>query len=541
MMTDDMALLREYARHNSEEAFATLVSRHVNLVHSVALRQVRDPHLAEEITQAVFIILARKADKLSPHTVLPGWLCRTARYASANALTIQRRRQHREQEAHMQSLLNRSGGDALPPADETWPHIAPLLDSALETLGRKDHDAVVLRFFEGRSLNEVGQALGASEEAAKKRVSRALEKLRKFFTKRGVNSTTEIIAGAISANSVQAAPVGLAATISVTAAKGAAVTASITTLVKGTLKIMTYAKLKLAVGIAAGILLAGGAVTVAISQTSSGNHTLTALEIAQQAADAYTALSSYSDTGTVVAESAGKSVNTTFTTRLQRPNLYRVDWTQTSVGTPQSEGSVWSAGDGDFLRMSAGGRKIGTLPEKRESMRMALGEASDASIEVPSAFFDAGWGSVLRVFRSPANTLTKEPDAKVGEVDCNVFTSTLHPTKVTPLMTTTFWIGKKDHLIHQVRKTIDNSSVAIPATSDETINETINQSIKAFVEQRKQLKKPTTPEMIAAWRAAMRAAIEAGSKQRQSAKDVWTETHENIVVNQKFSPADFAR
>ena len=104
-MNDDLTLLREYARSNSEEAFAALVSRHINLVYSVALRQVRDPHLAEEITQAVFIILARKAGSLGPKTILSGWLCRTARYASANALTIQRRRQHREQEAYMQSKL----------------------------------------------------------------------------------------------------------------------------------------------------------------------------------------------------------------------------------------------------------------------------------------------------------------------------------------------------------------------------------------------------------------------------------------------------
>src|SRR6202142_1191865 len=105
-MNDDLTLLREYARGNSEEAFAALVTRHVNLVYSVALRQVRDPQLAEEITQAVFIILARKADSLGPKTILSGWLCRTARYASANALTIQRRRQRREQEAHMQTILN---------------------------------------------------------------------------------------------------------------------------------------------------------------------------------------------------------------------------------------------------------------------------------------------------------------------------------------------------------------------------------------------------------------------------------------------------
>jgi RNA polymerase sigma factor (sigma-70 family) len=259
MTTDDMQLMREYAAHQSERAFEAIVSRHTNLVYSAALRQVRDSQLAEEVTQAVFIILARKAGSLGAKTILPGWLYRTTCYVSSSALKRERRRQHREQEAYMQSELN-----AQP--DAAWNQLSPLLDEAMLRLGQTDRDALVLRYFEGRSLQEVGSELGAGEDAAKKRVSRALEKLRNYFIKRGVSSTTAVIAGAISAHSVQIAPVALAKTVTAVAlAKGAAVPISTLTLIQGALKLMAWTKAKTAIGIGAAAILATGT-AIAISQ-----------------------------------------------------------------------------------------------------------------------------------------------------------------------------------------------------------------------------------------------------------------------------------
>src|SRR5579859_2355265 len=156
MMMDDMDLVRQYARCKSEEAFAILVSRHVNLVYSVALRQVLDTHLAEEITQTVFIILARKAGSLGSKTVVSGWLYRTTRYAAAKALTLQRRRQLREQEAYMRAQLDGTEANA-------WREIEPLLETAMGQLRQRDHNALVLRFFEARSFKHISSALGTTE------------------------------------------------------------------------------------------------------------------------------------------------------------------------------------------------------------------------------------------------------------------------------------------------------------------------------------------------------------------------------------------
>ena len=254
---DDVQLLTEYTARHSEDAFTALVGRHVGLVYSAALRQVREPALAEEVTQAVFILLARKARTVSRGPSLAGWLCRVAHFVSRDALRAERRRLHHERLAA--ALETAAGAD--------WRHIAPLLDEVVARLNDRDRSAIVLRFYEQKSLDEVGTALGVEADAAQKRVSRALEKLRRFFAQRGVHSTTTLLSGAISANSVSAAPAGLAQTISAVAlAKGAAAGGSTLALVKGALKIMAWTNVKMAITVGVAALLTAGTATLTLKK-----------------------------------------------------------------------------------------------------------------------------------------------------------------------------------------------------------------------------------------------------------------------------------
>ena len=484
--SSDMELVRDYVRLNSEAAFAELVQRHIHLVYSAALRHVGSAALAEEVTQAVFILLARKAAGLRPETILEGWFYETTRLTSLSLMRSERRRQFREQEVYMQSNLAASTADPL------WPQLAPLLDEAMSRLGKKDRDAMVLRFFKGKNVQEVAVTLQIKESAAQQRILRALEKLRKYFTRRGVSSTTAIIAGTISAHSVQAAPVGLTKTVTAVAiVKGLTASVSTLSLVKGTLKIMTYAKLKLAIGITAGILLAGGAATVAISQTN-GNDRLTTQDIFKQSQDAYASLSSYSDEGKTVATLNDMTLITTFTIKLARPNFYRIEWQQPEHSFYTNQGVVWSAGKGDFMVM--GDRGAQNQGNRESALSSATGISGSAAATIPGTFFKMKWGNQLG---AAASSETRRADEKVGEVVCYVLTSESKGR------TRTLWIGKKDFLIHQVRT----------VTSAEAMKAALDQAAKVTG-----VHPQITPQGITS-----------------------TETHMNIVANKTFLPADFER
>ena len=257
---DDHQLLGEFTRGRSEAAFAELVRRYAGLVYSTAFRHCGNPHHAEEIAQAVFIILARKAATLSPRVVVSGWLYQAARLTAANFIKGELRRRRREQEAVMQS-------DPLESASPAWETIAPLLDEAMGALNETDRNAVLLRYFENRTSQEIGAALRMNEETARKRVNRALEKLRVFFVKRGVAVSGAALSGVISANSVQSVSTALVKTLStVAAAKGATASTSTLTLCKGALKLMAWTKTKTAIVASVGILAAAGTTTLTLKE-----------------------------------------------------------------------------------------------------------------------------------------------------------------------------------------------------------------------------------------------------------------------------------
>src|SRR5439155_7426461 len=231
------------------------VQRHINLVHSAALREAHgDASMAEDVTQAVFAELARKASSLFRHPALAGWLYTCVRRMAANVRRAEDRRQRREQEAQTMNELLTSD-----PSESVWRQVQPVLDDAMHELSEADRTAVVLRFFDERSLKEVGLALGLTENAARMRVDRALEKLQRLLSNRGVKSTAAGLTAAITAGAVVSAPTSLAASVATGALAATAATASTTFTV---LKLMTMTKLK--VGVISAVAIASVATPLVI-------------------------------------------------------------------------------------------------------------------------------------------------------------------------------------------------------------------------------------------------------------------------------------
>jgi RNA polymerase sigma factor (sigma-70 family) len=209
----DASLLRLYARTRSEDAFAQLVQRYMHLVHSTAVRCVcGDSHLAQDICQHVFIQVARRAEALAEHRALEGWLYTTTRYEACHFVRREQRRRLREKKADLMNGL--SDG---PEPETNWGQIRPLLDSAMGTLSHEDREAVVMRFFLKRSFRDISIKLGRTEDAARMRVDRALQKLNRALSRRGVTSTAGAVAGLLSSHAVVAAPAGLAQVVTAAA------------------------------------------------------------------------------------------------------------------------------------------------------------------------------------------------------------------------------------------------------------------------------------------------------------------------------------
>jgi RNA polymerase sigma factor (sigma-70 family) len=256
-MIPDNTLLRRYARERSEEAFAQLVHRHLPLVYSAALRRLGgDAHRAEDVAQTVFCNLARDARRLRSHAVLAGWFYTATRNTAIDVVRAEQRRRAREEEAYtMQTLA--SGNET--PTD--WSRLRPVLDTAMDELSDDDREAVLLRFFQRRPFADIGSALGLSEDAARKRVDRALEKLRAELGRRGIGSTSAALATLLASEAAAAVPAAVMASVtSAGVVAGGTAAAGVATVVALT---------KLQAGVAAAVTMVA-AVGLAIQQ-----HTLT--------------------------------------------------------------------------------------------------------------------------------------------------------------------------------------------------------------------------------------------------------------------------
>ena len=272
-MTEDVNLLAKFSAHRDENAFRELVTRHLDLVYSTALRVLNgDTHLAEDVAQKVFADLARKAPSLPRDVVITGWLYEAARFTAANTVRGEQRRRTREQEAlAMQHLTSEP--------EAPWTHIAPYLDEAMGEISPSDRNAILLRYFQNQDFQSVGRALGVSDDTAQKRVSRAIERVRALLAKRGVTIGTSGLIVILSANAVQAAPAGMAAVISTAAILGEMTAPTSATIAATKVIAMTTLQKSLIAG-ALALALAGGVTTILLTKSTDAREGFVAADVA---------------------------------------------------------------------------------------------------------------------------------------------------------------------------------------------------------------------------------------------------------------------
>src|SRR5262245_26211151 len=260
----DLELLSQYTRDQSRQALEELIRRHAPWVHAVATRRVGDPHLAQDVMQAVFLVLATKPPKITSESGLPGWLFGVACNASNQALRRETRLKRREKAFAMEHQEAAQNDEM---SQQQWDELAPQLDVAVQSLGEEDRSAVLLRFYQQKSHADVAAALGVSEEAARKRVSRAVAKLRETLLSRGV--TVPVIGILVTALESHTVPQVSAAVIqSALAIASGAAASQAAVIAKGAVVMAMWSKAKVAVAacVALAVLGTGAGVAIHLSQ-----------------------------------------------------------------------------------------------------------------------------------------------------------------------------------------------------------------------------------------------------------------------------------